>query len=228
MSYSKESFETIDAYFKSLLKNVVVNDGTNGNTGWVWTQPTSGDGYSRKYTTVDGVSPDGTALKLSYTEEEVATIDNINAGWAEGGIDSNFTANRDLLSSATMLSYYVKLDNGENFNVKFGIRSYKSINAPVIVYNLKTKELTTYAAGASLDFTEFEGYVMFDLRNASVDWSVNEVPYSNSWKDYAANNDITGFQLDLSANNLVNRSLVIDSVTFSTDYYAQLNAIMAK
>ena len=228
LSYSKESFETIDAYFKSLLKNVVVNDGTNGNTGWVWTQPTSGDGYSRKYTTVDGVSPDGTALKLSYTEEEVATIDNKNAGWAEGGIDTNFTANRDLLSSATMLSYYVKLDNGENFNVKFGIRSYKSINAPVIVYNLKTKELTTYAAGASLDFTEFEGYVMFDLRNASVDWSVNEVPYSNSWKDYAANNDITGFQLDLSANNLVNRSLVIDSVTFSTDYYAQLNAIMAK
>lgn len=220
------SFEMADAYFKSLIKNVVVNDGTNGNTGWVWTEPTSGDSYSRKYTTVDGVSPDGTALKLSYTEEEVKTIKNAN--WAEGGIDTNFTANRDLLSSATMLSYYVKLDNGNNFDVKFGIRSYKSINAPVTVYNLKTKELTTYAAGASLNFTEFEGYVMFDLRSASVDWSEGNKAYSYSWKDYAANNDITGFQFDLSANSLVDRSLVIDSVTFSTDYYAQLNAIMAK
>lgn len=221
------SFEMADTYFKSLIKNVVVNDGTNGNTGWVWTEYNNGNAAKgRNYTTVDGVSPDGTALKLSYTEEEVATIKN--AGWAEGGIDTNFTANRDLLSSATMLSYYVKLDNGNNFDVKFGIRPYKTINAPVTVYNLKTKQLTTYAAGASLNFTEFEGYVMFDLRSASVDWSVNEVPYSNSWKDYAANNDITCFQFDLSANNLVNRSLVIDSVTFSTDYYAQLNAIMAK
>lgn len=125
-----------------------------------------------------------------------------------------------------MLSYYVKLDNGNNFDVKFGIRPYKTINAPVTVYNLKTKELTTYAAGASLNFTEFEGYVMFDLRSASVDW--DNKAYSYSWKDYAANNDITCFQFDLSANSLVNRSLVIDSVTFSTDYYAQLNAIMAK
>ena len=127
-----------------------------------------------------------------------------------------------------MLSYYVKLDNGNNFDVKFGIRSYKSINAPVTVYNLKTKELTTYAAGASLNFTEFEGYVMFDLRSASVDWSEDNKAYSYSWKGYAAKNDITCFQFDLSANSLVNRSLVIDSVTFSTDYYAQLNAIMAK
>lgn len=214
------SFEMADAYFKSLIKNVVVNDGTNGSTGWVWTEPTSGDSYSRKYTTVDGVSPDGTALKLSYTEEEVKTIKNAN--WAEGGIDTNFTANRDLLSSATMLSYYVKLDNGNNFDVKFGIRSYKSINAPVTVYNLKTKELTTYAAGASLNFTEFEGYVMFDLRSAAIGDA------NTPWTEYAAKNDITGFQFDLSANSLVNRSLVIDSVTFSTDYYAQLNAIMAK
>lgn len=214
------SFEMADAYFKSLIKNVVVNDGTNGNTGWVWTVPTSGDGYSRKYTTVDGVSPDGTALKLSYTKEEVATINNAN--WAEGGIDTNFTANRDLLSSATMLSYYVKLDNGNNFDVKFGIRPYKTINAPVTVYNLKTKELTTYAAGASLNFTEFEGYVMFDLRSATIGDA------NTPWTEYAAKNDITCFQFDLSANNLVNRSLVIDSVTFSTDYYAQLNAIMAK
>ncbi len=214
------SFEMADAYFKSLIKNVVVNDGTNGNTGWVWTEPTSGDSYSRKYTTVDGVSPDGTALKLSYTEEEVKKIKNAN--WAEGGIDTNFTANRDLLSSATMLSYYVKLDNGNNFDVKFGIRPYKTINAPVTVYNLKTKELTTYAAGASLNFTEFEGYVMFDLRSAAIGDA------NTPWTEYAANNDITCFQFDLSANSLVNRSLVIDSVTFSTDYYAQLNAIMAK
>ena len=221
LSYSKESFETIDAYFKSLLKNVVVNDGTNGNTGWVWTEYNNGTASSsRKYTTVDGVSPDGTALKLSYTEEEVATIKNAN--WAEGGIDTNFTANRDLLSSATMLSYYVKLDNGNNFDVKFGIRPYRTINAPVTVYNLKTKQLTTYAAGASLDFTEFEGYVMFDLRSAAIGDA------NTPWTEYAANNDITCFQFDLSANSLVNRSLVIDSVTFSTDYYAQLNAIMAK
>lgn len=221
------SFEMADAYFKSLIKNIVVNDGTNGNTGWVWTEYNNGTAASsRNYTTVDGVSPDGTALKLSYTEEEIATIEN--AGWAEGGINTNFTANRDFLLSATMLSYYVKLDNGTDFNVKFEIRPYKSINAPVTVYNLKTKELTSYAAGESIKFTEFEGYVMFDLRSASVDWSVNEVPYSNSWKYYAANNEITSFQFDLSANSLVNRSLVIDSVTFSTDYNAQLNAIMAK
>lgn len=221
LSYSKESFETIDAYFKSLLKNVVVNDGTNGNTGWVWTEPTSGNGYIRNYTTVDGFSPDGTALKLSYTEEEIETIKNA-AVWAEGGINTNFTANRDLLSSATMLSYYVKLDNGEDFNVKFQIKPYMSINAPVTVYNLKTKELTTYPAGASLNFTEFEGYVMFDLRSATIGDA------NTPWTEYAANNDITGFQFNLLANRLVNRSLVIDSVTFSTDYYAQLNAIMAK
>lgn len=222
MSYSKESFETVDAYFKSLLKNVVVFcPYPNGNTGWVWTEYNNGTASSsRNYTTVDGISPDGTALKLSYTEEEVATI--ANAGWAEGGINTNFTANRDLLSSATMLSYYVKLDNGNNFNVKFRIREYKSINAPVTVYNLKTKELTSYAAGASLDFTEFEGYVMFDLRSATIGDA------NTPWTEYAANNDITCFQFDLSANSLVNRSLVIDSVTFSTDYYAQLNAIMAK
>lgn len=219
INLSTESFANVDSYFKSLIKNIIVNDGTNGTTASAWTVPTEGDGYSRKYTTVDGVSPDGTALKLVYTEEDIAAIKN-PAGVCEGSIGFNFTPDKDLVASSQMLSYYVNLSAGNAVSLRPILWYWKSINAPIKTYNPTTKEIKDYAAGSSLDFTEFEGYIMIDLRNAKIG--------ENTWSEYITANGASSIQFNVVPNNFINRSIVFDSVTFSRDYTARLAEIMAK
>lgn len=219
---SNESFETVDAYFRSRIKSMLVNDGTKGDTGSIWTpiKGTSSHGY--KFVTVDGISPDGTAIKLEYTKEEFEKRANNGNGANECGIGLNYTPDKELLSQMQVLSYYVNLAEGDATNLKFsGLKSYKGFNnAPAYAYDLRTKTLTKYDGSVSL--TSFEGYIIIDLRNATLTSS------ATPWADYILANGISGFQFDLVAKSFVNRPLVIDSVTFSRDYTARLAEIMAK
>ena len=219
---SNESFETVDAYFRSRIKSMLVNDGTNGNTGSIWTpiKGTSSHGYN--FVTVDGISPDGTAIKLEYTEEELESRSHNGDGASECGIGLNFTPGKELLSQMQVLSYYVNLAEGDATNLKFsGLKSYNGFNnAPAYAYDLRTKTLTKYDGSISL--TSFEGYIIIDLRNATLTSS------ATPWADYILANGISGFQFDLVAKSFVNRPLVIDSVIFSRDYTARLAEIMAK
>ena len=219
---SNESFETVDAYFRSRIKSMLVNDGTDGSTSSIWTpiKGTSSHGYS--FATVDGISPDGTAIKLEYTEEELESRSHNGDRASECGIGLNFTPDKELLSQMQVLSYYVNLAEGDATNLKFsGLKSYKGFNnAPAYAYDLRTKTLTKYDGSVSL--TSFEGYIIIDLRNATLTSS------ATPWADYILANGISGFQFDLVAKSFVNRPLVIDSVTFSRDYTARLAEIMAK
>ena len=219
---SNESFETVDAYFRSRIKSILVNDGTNGSTGSIWTpiKGTSSHGYN--FVTVDGISPDGTAIKLEYTEEELESRSHNGDRASECGIGLNFTPDKELLSQMQVLSYYVNLAEGDATNLKFsGLKSYNGFNnAPAYAYDLRTKTLTKYDGNISL--TSFEGYIIIDLRNATLTSS------ATPWADYILANGISGFQFDLVAKSFVNRPLVIDSVIFSRDYTARLAEIMAK
>ena len=222
ISLSTESFANVDSYFKSFINNIIVNDGTDGSTGSIWTpiKGTSSHGY--KFVTVDGISPDGTAIKLEYTEEELEKRSHNGDSASECGIGLNYTPDKELLSQMQVLSYYVNLAEGDATNLKFsGLKSYKGFNnAPAYAYDLRTKTLTKYDGNISL--TSFEGYIIIDLRNATLTSS------ATPWADYILANGISGFQFDLVAKSFVNRPLVIDSVTFSRDYTARLAEIMAK
>lgn len=222
ISLSTESFANVDSYFKSFINNIIVNDGTDGSTGSIWTpiKGTSSHGYN--FVTVDGISPDGTAIKLEYTEEEFEKRANNGNGANECSIKLNYTPDKELLSQMQVLSYYVNLAEGDATNLKFsGLKSYKGFNnAPAYAYDLRTKTLTKYDSSVSL--TSFEGYIIIDLRNATLTSS------ATPWADYILANGISGFQFDLVAKSFVNRPLVIDSVTFSRDYTARLAEIMAK
>lgn len=219
---SNENFETVDAYFRSRIKSMLVNDGTNGSTGSIWTpiKGTSSHGYN--FVTVDGISPYGTAIKLEYTEEELESRSHNGDSASECGIGLNFTPDKELLSQMQVLSYYVNLAEGDATNLKFsGLKSYNGFNnAPAYAYDLRTKTLTKYDGNISL--TSFEGYIIIDLRNATLTSS------ATPWADYILANGISGFQFDLVAKSFVNRPLVIDSVIFSRDYTARLAEIMAK
>ncbi len=222
ISLSTESFANVDSYFKSFINNIIVNDGTDGSTGSIWTpiKGTSSHGYN--FVTVDGISPDGTAIKLEYTEEELEKRSHNGDSASECGIGLNYTPDKELLSQMQVLSYYVNLAEGDATNLKFsGLKSYKGFNnAPAYAYDLRTKTLTKYDGSVSL--TSFEGYIIIDLRNATLTSS------ATPWADYILANGISGFQFDLVAKSFVNRPLVIDSVTFSRDYTARLAEIMAK
>ena len=160
---SNESFETVDAYFRSRIKSILVNDGTNGSTGSIWTpiKGTSSHGYN--FVTVDGISPDGTAIKLEYTEEELESRSHNGDRASECGIGLNFTPDKELLSQMQVLSYYVNLAEGDATNLKFsGLKSYNGFNnAPAYAYDLRTKTLTKYDGNISL--TSFEGYIIICL-----------------------------------------------------------------
>lgn len=222
ISLSTESFANVDSYFKSFINNIIVNDGTDGSKGSIWTpiKGTSSHGYN--FVTVDGISPDGTAIKLEYTEEEFEKRANNGNEANECGIGLNFTPDKELLSQMQVLSYYVNLAEGDATNLKFsGLKSYNGFNnAPAYAYDLRTKTLTKYDGNISL--TSFEGYIIIDLRNATLTSS------ATPWADYILANGISGFQFDLVAKSFVNRPLVIDSVIFSRDYTARLAEIMAK
>ena len=222
ISLSTESFANVDSYFKSFINNIIVNDGTDGSTSSIWTpiKGTSSHGYN--FVTVDGISPDGTAIKLEYTEEELESRSHNGDSASECGIGLNFTPDKELLSQMQVLSYYVNLAEGDATNLKFsGLKSYNGFNnAPAYVYDLRTKTLTKYDGNISL--TSFEGYIIIDLRNATLTSS------ATPWADYILANGISGFQFDLVAKSFVNRPLVIDSVVFSRDYTARLAEIMAK
>lgn len=222
ISLSTESFANVDSYFKSFINNIIVNDGTDGSKGSIWTpiKGTSSHGYN--FVTVDGISPDGTAIKLEYTKEEFEKRENNGNRVNECGIGLNFTPDKELLSQMQVLSYYVNLAEGDATNLKFsGLKSYKGFNnAPAYAYDLRTKTLTKYDGNISL--TSFEGYIIIDLRNATLTSS------TTPWADYILANGISGFQFDLVAKSFVNRPLVIDSVIFSRDYTARLAEIMAK
>lgn len=222
ISLSTESFANVDSYFKSFINNIIVNDGTDGSTSSIWTpiKETSSHGYN--FVTVDGISPDGTAIKLEYTKEEFEKRENNGNRVNECGIGLNFTPDKELLSQMQVLSYYVNLAEGDATNLKFsGLKSYKGFNnAPAYAYDLRTKTLTKYDGNISL--TSFEGYIIIDLRNATLTSS------ATPWADYILANGISGFQFDLVAKSFVNRPLVIDSVIFSRDYTARLAEIMAK
>lgn len=222
ISLSTESFANVDSYFKSFINNIIVNDGTDGSKGSIWTpiKGTSSHGYN--FVTVDGISPDGTAIKLEYTEEEFEKRANNGNEANECGIGLNFTPDKELLSQMQVLSYYVNLAEGDATNLKFsGLKSYNGFNnAPAYAYDLRTKTLTKYDGNISL--TSFEGYIIIDLRNATLTNS------ATPWADYILANGISGFQFDLVAKSFVNRPLVIDSVTFSRNYTARLAEIMAK
>ena len=171
---------------------------------------------------MDGISPDGTAIKLEYTEEELESRSHNGDRASECGIGLNFTPDKELLSQMQVLSYYVNLAEGDATNLKFsGLKSYNGFNnAPAYAYDLRTKTLTKYDGNISL--TSFEGYIIIDLRNATLTSS------ATPWADYILANGISGFQFDLVAKSFVNRPLVIDSVIFSRDYTARLAEIMAK
>lgn len=222
ISLSTESFANVDSYFKSFINNIIVNDGTDGSKGSIWTpiKGTSSHGYN--FVTVDGISPDGTAIKLEYTEEELESRSHNGDSASECGIGLNFTPDKELLSQMQVLSYYVNLAEGDATNLKFsGLKSYNGFNnAPAYAYDLRTKTLTKYDGNISL--TSFEGYIIIDLRNATLTSS------ATPWADYILANGISGFQFDLVAKSFVNRPLVIDSVIFSRDYTARLAEIMAK
>ena len=222
ISLSTESFANVDSYFKSFINNIIVNDGTDGSKGSIWTpiKGTSSHGYN--FVTVDGISPDGTAIKLEYTEEEFEKRANNGNEANECGIGLNFTPDKELLSQMQVLSYYVNLAEGDATNLKFsGLKSYNGFNnAPAYAYDLRTKTLAKYDGNISL--TSFEGYIIIDLRNATLTSS------ATPWADYILANGISGFQFDLVAKSFVNRPLVIDSVIFSRDYTARLAEIMAK
>lgn len=222
ISLSTESFANVDSYFKSFINNIIVNDGTDGSKGSIWTpiKGTSSHGYN--FVTVDGISPDGTAIKLEYTKEEFEKRANNGNEANECGIGLNFTPDKELLSQMQVLSYYVNLAEGDATNLKFsGLKSYNGFNnAPAYAYDLRTKTLTKYDGNISL--TSFEGYIIIDLRNATLTNS------ATPWADYILANGISGFQFDLVAKSFVNRPLVIDSVTFSRNYTARLAEIMAK
>lgn len=222
ISLSTESFANVDSYFKSFINNIIVNDGTNGSTGSIWTpiKGTSSHGYN--FVTVDGISPYGTAIKLEYTEEELESRSHNGDSASECGIGLNFTPDKELLSQMQVLSYYVNLAEGDATNLKFsGLKSYNGFNnAPAYAYDLRTKTLTKYDGNISL--TSFEGYIIIDLRNATLTNS------ATPWADYILANGISAFQFDLVAKSFVNRPLVIDSVIFSRDYTARLAEIMAK
>lgn len=222
ISLSTESFANVDSYFKSFINNIIVNDGTDGSKGSIWTpiKGTSSHGYN--FVTVDGISPDGTAIKLEYTEEELEKRSHNGDSASECGIGLNYTPDKELLSQMQVLSYYVNLAEGDATNLKFsGLKSYKGFNnAPAYAYDLRTKTLTKYDGNISL--TSFEGYIIIDLRNATLTSS------ATPWADYILANGISAFQFDLVAKSFVNRPLVIDSVIFSRDYTARLAEIMAK
>lgn len=222
ISLSTESFANVDSYFKSFINNIIVNDGTDGSKGSIWTpiKGTSSHGYN--FVTVDGISPDGTAIKLEYTEEEFEKRANNGNEANECGIGLNFTPDKELLSQMQVLTYYVNLAEGDATNLKFsGLKSYNGFNnAPAYAYDLRTKTLTKYDGNISL--TSFEGYIIIDLRNATLTSS------ATPWADYILANGISAFQFDLVAKSFVNRPLVIDSVTFSRNYTARLAEIMAK
>ena len=222
ISLSTESFANVDSYFKSFINNIIVNDGTDGSKGSIWTpiKGTSSHGYN--FVTVDGISPDGTAIKLEYTEEELESRSHNGDSASECGIGLNFTPDKELLSQMQVLSYYVNLAEGDATNLKFsGLKSYNGFNnAPAYAYDLRTKTLAKYDGNISL--TSFEGYIIIDLRNATLTSS------ATPWADYILANGISGFQFDLVAKSFVNRPLVIDSVIFSRDYTARLAEIMAK
>lgn len=225
VSYSKvalttDSFEQVDEYYRSFIRNTVINDGTDGSTSVIWT-PVKGDsshGYS--WQTVDGISPDGTAIKLEYTPEELEKREHNDNGVSENKIGLTYTPDNKLASRSQALSYYVNLSEGEQVNIAFsGFAGYKYIsNAVIWTYDLKTHELKKHAD--SVKVTDFEGYVIFDLRNATVS--------DKAWSEYNAENKFGRFQFDLVAKSFVNRPLVIDSITLSSDFCARLGEITAK
>lgn len=215
-----DSAEMVDSYYRSLIRNTVINDGTDGSKASIWTpiKGTSSHGYS--WQTVNGVSPDGTAIKLEYTTEELEKRSHNGATASENTIGLTYSPDNETVSRAQALSYYVNLSEGEQVNIAFsGLAKYKSIsNAVIWTYDLKTHELKKHAD--SVKVTDFEGYIIFDLRNALVS--------GKSWVEYTSQNGISRFQFDLVAKSFVNRPLVIDSITLSSDFCAMLGEITAK
>ena len=193
---------------------VIINDGSGAGGNIVnWCPDTL---FS--YDTIDDVSPDGTAFKISpITKDSIFTIFSFKAN----------TEGMDLLHKTQAFSFYIKVpDLGER-----KLNLYPRINMESVYYAGKVYAVSTDGQvqvfnGGSISLSNFEGVVICST-NGSADIQTGYGASSQSWESYIKTSGISSlaFLISLGENKEdIESNFIIDS--FAVHY--DLQAVMEK
>ena len=166
--------------------------------------------------TVDGVSPDGTALKLTRTENENAYV----LGWHD------FTE-VDNLSGMKALSFWVKAPDGlPDTNFHFCGEGY-GFTGTVTTVNTATGEVGVKYEQNKLSLPAgFEGYVIFDLETAVFNKTYGDDAGIYTWQTLVGDrkNSALGFYYH-PENITAGQVLYLDTFKYHTDAAAAAEAL---
>lgn len=212
-------YSTVSAWSYNLLdpntpNTTIVNDGSNLGLTWH-------DEAQSSFGTADSVSLNGTAYVTEGTKGNGAQILMFKFDNKINDMD------RSLLSIQETFSFWVSNtdSHAQRFSLCFnaeGVGFYGTI----ITYNTITGEIKEYNNVDSVDLSEFEGYVIFKLQDATISTGWGEKNYS--WQEYVINNGVNSYLSYRANSDFYGRQIHWDDFAFSISYDKLIEELKAK